>query len=1067
MAILNSCARCEAELRPQNSEGLCTRCLLESGLEASLAEPKLPSLGHTALSPELEDRKSKIENLTLRYFGDYELLEEIARGGMGVVYRARHLKLERIVALKMILAGQFASKQIIQRFRGEVTAAALLQHPNIVAIHDVGIHDGQHYFSMDYVEGQNLSQLVGNRPLPSAKAARYVKLIAEAIHYAHQQGILHRDLKPSNVLVDASDQPRVTDFGLAKRLDGDASMTVTGQMLGSPNFIPPEQASSQRGKVGRHSDVYGLGAILYHLLTARPPFQAESFESVINQVLNTEPVSPRLLNSSVPPDLETICVKCLQKETPRRYQNAQELADELDRFLNGESIQARPVSLVERLWRLCRRKPAIASLGAATILLLLAVAIGSPIAAFRIHRERQRTEGERQRAEENLYAADMHEAETALDDGDLGRARERVEAHRPRTGQLDLRGFEWRLLWQRCRGDDLYALRGYSNALNALRFSPDGATLATRSGDNLLKVWDLITRTERFTITNITTLGEFTPDGQKFVCGTGDGLVKLCEARTGQPLHSLEKAGELVALLGDGKTVATTAEEFVVKLWDIASGDAPFVLPGKGGIELWAPEFGIGVVITPDGKKLAISNGWTKGITLWDLSTHKILNGSLDQREFPLTFLQLSPDGKVLATGSFDGLVRLWDMATGDELLPPIHAHSEPVISAAFSLDGHVLATASLDQTIKLWEFATRRELDTLKGHESGIFTVAFSADGRRLASGGLDKTVRLWNTGPKPVKPTLSGLTQGHPLFWSPDSKLLAGHCQDQTVKLWDAATLETRSVLPGTSRVLTFSADGNTIVTCFGDGTVKYCDVATGKVTKEGPRPPLGGGNTVAISPDRRTAAIIDKYTNTILQLWDITSGKIDSLTGHTRAVAAVAFAPDGHTLISGGSDGVIDMWDVARRQFEVSIPAHSARVVSVAISPDGSMAASGSTDNTINLWNLKTRNWLETLSGHRRPVWALAFSPDGKTLASGSGDHSVRLWNVSLRREVAILKSSANSKPGVLEEIRSLSFSPDGNALAAVTAGGTLELFRAATLDEATARADAANRLPHAAQ
>src|SRR5438034_9740711 len=218
MPALNSCARCGAELRPQNSEGLCTRCLLERGLEESVVESKVSSPGQTqALLTESEPQTSDAEHPTVRNFGDYELLEEIARGGMGVVYRARQLSLDRVVAVKMILAGQFASKQIIQRFRGEVTAAALLQHPNIVAIHDVGIQDGQHYFSMDYVEGQNLSQLVGNRPLPPAKAARYVKLIAEAIHYAHQQGILHRDLKPSNVLVDESDQPRIMDFGLAKR----------------------------------------------------------------------------------------------------------------------------------------------------------------------------------------------------------------------------------------------------------------------------------------------------------------------------------------------------------------------------------------------------------------------------------------------------------------------------------------------------------------------------------------------------------------------------------------------------------------------------------------------------------------------------------------------------------------------------------------------------------------------------------------------------------------------------------------------------------------------------------
>src|SRR5205814_2585699 len=344
-------------------------------------------------------RTSSVGNQMVRNFGDYELLEEIARGGMGVVYRARQVSLGRIVAVKMILAGQFASKQIIQRFRGEVTAAALLQHPNIVAIHDVGIHDGQHYFSMDYVEGQNLSQLVSNRPLPPAKAARYVKLIAEAIHYAHQQGILHRDLKPSNVLVDASDQPRITDFGLAKRLDDSQpstlspQLTLTGQMLGSPNFMPPEQASSQRGKVGRHSDVYGLGAILYHLLTARPPFQAESFESVINQLLNTEPVSPRLLNSSVPADLDTICVKCLQKEPSRRYQSAQELAVELGRFLSGKPIHARPVAPLERFWRWCRRNPKTAIPSAAVILLLITVAIGSTLAAIRINRaERAATE---------------------------------------------------------------------------------------------------------------------------------------------------------------------------------------------------------------------------------------------------------------------------------------------------------------------------------------------------------------------------------------------------------------------------------------------------------------------------------------------------------------------------------------------------------------------------------------------------------------------------------------------------------------------------------------------------
>ena len=411
MSILNSCTRCGAKLRPHQADGLCTRCLLEGGLDVpgNSSDAELLALSGM-VDPSNEPRPPSPNQEGVSCFGDYELLEEIARGGMGVVYRARQTSLGRIVALKMILAGPFASKEIIQRFRGEVAAAALLQHPNIVAIHDVGIHDGQHYFSMDYVEGQDLSQLVGTRPLPPAKAARYVKLIAEAIHYAHQRGILHRDLKPSNVLVDASDQPRITDFGLAKRLEGDISITLTGQMLGSPNFMPPEQASAQRGKVGRHSDVYGLGAILYHLLTARPPFQAESFESVIHQLLNTEPVSPRLLNSSVPPDLETICVKCLQKEPSRRYQSAQELADELNRFLRHEPIHARPITRAERAWRWCQRKPALAGL---LVALHLVLALGLTGVLW----EWRRATASETMSRRNVYTADMNLAHQAWEAG--------------------------------------------------------------------------------------------------------------------------------------------------------------------------------------------------------------------------------------------------------------------------------------------------------------------------------------------------------------------------------------------------------------------------------------------------------------------------------------------------------------------------------------------------------------------------------------------------------------------------------------------------------------------------
>jgi outer membrane protein assembly factor BamB len=289
-----------------------------------------------------------------RFFGDYELLSEIARGGMGVVYKARQQSLDRVVAVKMILSGQLASPAEMQRFYTEAKTAAGLQHPNIVAIHEVGRHGDQHYFSMDYVEGRNLAELVREAPLSSRQAARYVKVVADAIHYAHQHGVLHRDLKPSNVLIDVFDQPRVTDFGLARRADGGPGLTATGAVLGTPSYMPPEQASSDRGDLGPASDVYSLGAVLYELVTGRPPFRAATAFDTIRQVLETEPAEPRRLNPSVERDLETIILKCLAKDAAKRYPTAQALADDLQRFLDGRPITARRPGVSERVARWAR-----------------------------------------------------------------------------------------------------------------------------------------------------------------------------------------------------------------------------------------------------------------------------------------------------------------------------------------------------------------------------------------------------------------------------------------------------------------------------------------------------------------------------------------------------------------------------------------------------------------------------------------------------------------------------------------------------------------------------------------
>src|SRR5271163_1889000 len=283
-----------------------------------------------------------------RSFGDYEIIREIARGGMGVVFQARQLSLNRTVALKMILAGQLANETDVSRFYTEAEAAANLDHPGIVPIFEVGQHEGQHYFSMGFVEGQSLSQRLADGPLPSREAAELVRRVSEAIEYAHQHGVIHRDLKPANILLDQNGNPRVTDFGLAKKVQGDSGLTGSGQIMGTPSYMPPEQAGGKRGGVGPAADVYALGATLYALVTGRPPFQAATAMDTVLMVIGEEPVSPRRLNASLPRDLETICLKCLEKEPGKRYPSAAVLAADLGRHLAGEPIVARPVTRVER-----------------------------------------------------------------------------------------------------------------------------------------------------------------------------------------------------------------------------------------------------------------------------------------------------------------------------------------------------------------------------------------------------------------------------------------------------------------------------------------------------------------------------------------------------------------------------------------------------------------------------------------------------------------------------------------------------------------------------------------------
>ncbi len=407
-------------------------------------------------------------------FGEYDLIQELGRGGMGIVFKARQRSLDRIVCVKMMLMAELAEVNEFKRFRAEAMAIARLNHPGIVAIHEVGQHNGTPYYAMEYVEGLPLSEHVTETPLSPSVAAEYVLQLADAIHVAHQSGIVHRDLKPSNVLVDEQSRTHITDFGLAKHLEADEDLTVTGQVLGTPSYMSPEQASARRGEIGRAVDIYALGAILYALLTGRPPHRGEGALETVRRVIADTPVFPRVLNQRIPADLETICMKCLEKAPSARYPTAEELADDLRRFLAGEPIRARRIGVVARATRWIGRHPATTLSAVSLILLLVASAVGltehnRQLASLnaRLEKTVHRLDNTLVQAQQNelvvrslQYVSDMQLVEPYALEGDYGGSVDLLRRNMPPEGKPDVRGFEWFVLQQRqwSTGETLAAL---------------------------------------------------------------------------------------------------------------------------------------------------------------------------------------------------------------------------------------------------------------------------------------------------------------------------------------------------------------------------------------------------------------------------------------------------------------------------------------------------------------------------------------------------------------------------------------------------------------------------------
>jgi WD40 repeat protein len=1093
------------ELAPEATQvvdahvGACPAC--QGALERLVGPLPPTELGLGSVPREPEEPEDEEPPPARPAPAGYEILGELGRGGMGVVYKARQVGLNRLVALKMILAGSHAGPDDLARFRTEAEAVAALQHPNIVQIYEVGERDGLPFFSLELVEGGSLAGRLTGTPWPARPAAELVAALAGAMHHAHARGVIHRDLKPANILLVSggvvsgegspspgiaipgltthhspltTHQPKITDFGLAKQLDSAVGRTRTGAVLGTPSYMAPEQAGGRSKDIGTACDIYALGAILYELLTGRPPFQAETPLDTVLQVISEEPVPPSRLQPKVPRDLETICLKCLQKEPARRYPQADDLAEDLGRFLAGEPIRARPIGLWGRAVKWARRRPAVAALAGG---LVLVTAVGFALvtwnwqeasdraaaeAAARRDAQRQKQIAEEQKqsaetarraAEQQRRLAELQAAELTLDrglsfceQGDIGRgmlwlvrALEKAPADATdlrRVIRANLAGWHGQLC-------SLGATFPHGNWVTAVAFSPDGRMFLTASHDRTTRLWD------RASLKPIGTVlrhqGEvrsaaFSPDGKHILVG-GKGawwsggearLWDISKARFTSTTFPHPKPVLAVAFQRTGKVCATASEDGAARLWDVASRK-------RVGPLLQHPGTVFALAFSPDGSTLA--TGCQDGkVRLWDVASGKLLDSWL-AHPAEIKSIAFSADGRKVLTGSdFDFTARLWDVASRKQVGPTLR-HQSVVFAVAFSPDGRLLLTGSDDCTVRIWETSTGRLVGASLSHPGTVCAVTVHPKGRAILTGCGDGRARLWTfpDGSLTAMP-LPGQAPGWVVALRPDSRaVLTGN--GRQARLWSTSTgqaLGPPLEHPAGVNLVAFSPDGKIILTASGD-TAWLRDAATGKPVSQRLRNSLGFGCAV-FSPDGKTL-----LTGTPAgpgQRWDVATGKrLGRPLPHQDILWTAAFSPDGKKLLTGSWDRTARLWDAATGKPLGQPFEHRDGVFSVAFSPDGGTALTGSRDGLAYFWDVATGQRRGPLLRHEGNVLAVAFRPDGKAALTGSFDRTARLWDVATGKAL----TPAMPHQGAVFRV---AFSPDGKTVLTGSFDGASQLWDAAT-------------------
>jgi WD40 repeat protein/tRNA A-37 threonylcarbamoyl transferase component Bud32 len=991
--------------------------------------------------------------------GRFAVRRFLGEGTFGRVYEAHDPQLDRAVAVKVAKPEQVGTEDRVQRFLREARAAANLRHPHIVPVFEAGNDGGRYFIASAFIPGRTLEAALHEARPDCRRAARLVRQLAEALAYAHGRGIVHRDVKPGNVLLDEHGQPLLMDFGLAARREEAARLTQDGAAMGTPLYMAPEQWA---GRAVAASDQYSLGVVLFELLAGRPPF-AGTPELLAFLHQSHDAPSPRAVNRRVPRDLETVCLKCLEKDPARRYADCQALADDLRRWLEGEPVRARRVSLAGRAARWARREPKLALAAGAAALLAVALAIGVGVAVEvrrgLLERAGSEASGRELQHRTSLYIQDFNQALQDWEANDLAKAQEFLDKADP-----ELRGWEWHYLRALCRRKH-QTFTGHKGAVHAVCFSRDGTRLASAADDGTVKVWD---------------------------------------ARTGQVQHTVPAGTNLVIGLcfdADGTRLAVASPAGTVTLWDLSTGREAgrFEVPEVDAARSARDDDGPALAFSPDGRRLA---------TFAEDNTVKVRDARTGQElctcrgsDASARALAFSADGKRLASTGSKGAVKVWDAETGQELatIPASVPGLEVAVRLCFSPDGRSLAGVVADHfddateqdqaaiqkklakrlggggggglgagggvAVKVWDLDSKKEtrtlLDTLE--DPKFSSLSWSPDGKRLAGLTEDGVVQVWDPAAGRALPAVKDPNARlASVAFSPDGKRLAGGTHDGTVQVrqLEAGRESLRFESPDGLCAFAFTPDGPRLACARPDpvpngrkASVNVLDVRTGKEVLTIPCD-ASIALSLGFSPDgSRLAGVRIPFglpgagakQSPDVRVWDARTG--NEVLAIDAGPTAVGFSPDGTRLVGivaeagqgqqGSATTGLREWSAQTGKEVLALKLPGASGPGVSSSPDGAFLAGGGTDSAVRVWDARTGREVRTLTGLGHPVTAAAFSADGKRLAAGGATGEIKVWEVETGREVGSFRGHAALA------ITGLAFSPDGTRLvSAASLGATGE-------------------------